>query len=303
MIFNNLIKKLTSLTKACLIIGCLLTLTSCSQTKLAYGFLDNWIRWQVNDYVDLNSQQSKILKSESKKFHQWHRNNELVRYSLFLNETIANLESPQLKKETVSETFTRLNQFIKSSTQQLHEPTIAIVASLSDEQVEEILKNIKKEDEKLKKSLSEETLEERTADQFKQTRKTFKSYLGSLTEEQDQLLENFFKEGQSGLQYNVERNENWLNDFTELMKKDLSQTENQQQIIHLFFNYPEYLNEEHRLVTEHNTQLFHNLIVDLHATLSKEQKDKLIKKMANYRDDFLELAGVSSDILVLKAEL
>ena len=47
-------------------------LAGCSSIKLGYRFLDNAIRWKINDYVSLNAEQGVAVKKDINQFHRWH---------------------------------------------------------------------------------------------------------------------------------------------------------------------------------------------------------------------------------------
>ncbi|WP_353302034.1 DUF6279 family lipoprotein [Sessilibacter corallicola] len=288
------------LTKILFVILCL-SLTSCSQTKLAYGFLDNWIRWQVNDYVDLNKDQSKVLKSASKDFHRWHRENELVRYSSFIEETISQLDQSEINTGDVESVLDQVQQLWDTSAQQLQKPTISIVSTLSEEQVQNILATLEEQEKDNLKDIEETTFEERQEKRIKGAQKFFAKYLGKLNDEQKQIIADSYNLGKSTHPYGTERNRKWRQEFKSALSSDLSQPENEQQLTTLLFKYPEHLNEEHQKISEHNQQITYDMIVQLHKTLTKKQKRKLFSKLRKYQTDFLDLAGIDAKEKVLKA--
>lgn len=284
-----------------LLIITFLALTSCSQTKLAYGFLDNWVRWQVNDYVDLNKQQSQLLRIASKDFHDWHRENELVRYSIFIENTITKLNQQKITTEDVDSTLDQANALLATSTKQLQQPVIDIASTLSQSQVEEIIKTLEEKESDNLKEIEESTPEERETKRTKGAIKFFSKYLGKLTDEQKQIITESYKLGKSTQPYTTKRYQQWRKEFKQAMATDLTLEDNKQVLARIIFDYPEHLNDEHKAVTEYNEKISYEMIVRLHTTLTVKQKNKLFSKLRKYQSDFLDLAGIESHDEILKA--
>ena len=62
-----------------------LFLTGCS-AKLVYNYADWLIFWKIGDYVELNSEQKKVLENKVEELQNWHRTEELPYYSALLKQ-------------------------------------------------------------------------------------------------------------------------------------------------------------------------------------------------------------------------
>ena len=61
----------------------LLSSSACS-TKFIYNNMDRYVRWQVNDYLDLDQEQRAYFKQQLAELIAWHRTNHLPLYSDYI---------------------------------------------------------------------------------------------------------------------------------------------------------------------------------------------------------------------------
>ena len=110
-----------------------LLLSGCS-IKLAYNNLDRFVRWQVADFVDLDKEQRALLDQEVKKVWQWHRRSHLPLYADYL-ETFADQASDEVTPALLENLFDQFFDWGMQVQERSMPTAIAIMRSLSDEQV------------------------------------------------------------------------------------------------------------------------------------------------------------------------
>jgi len=81
-----LVKKLLPIFLACLLSGC--------SNTFVYNQLDWMIPWYVSDYLNLDSAQKKSFKTQLLPLLDWHRNEELQTYLVFLDSLESDLDKP-----------------------------------------------------------------------------------------------------------------------------------------------------------------------------------------------------------------
>ena len=81
-----LLKKLLPILLACLLSGC--------SNTFVYNQLDWLIPWYVSDYLNLDSAQKKSFKKQLLPLLDWHRNEELQTYLVFLDSLESDLDQP-----------------------------------------------------------------------------------------------------------------------------------------------------------------------------------------------------------------
>ena len=84
-----LLKKLLPILLACLLSGC--------SNTFVYNQLDWLIPWYVSDYLNLDSAQKKSFKTQLLPLLEWHRNEELQTYLVFLDSLESDLDKPITK--------------------------------------------------------------------------------------------------------------------------------------------------------------------------------------------------------------
>ena len=69
-----------------------LVLASCSANRFLYNRADTFVRWVIDDYVDLTTEQQKQFSADLDVLLDWHRRNELPLYREFIVSSLDALE-------------------------------------------------------------------------------------------------------------------------------------------------------------------------------------------------------------------
>lgn len=110
-------------------------LAACSN-QFAYNTLPFWIDYYVSDYVDMNRQQQAQFDRDLEAFHSWHRTNELPQIQQLLTQLRSDMAQP-LTYGQIGEYHQRVNERMLASLSGLTPAMTNLIASLSDEQVQE----------------------------------------------------------------------------------------------------------------------------------------------------------------------
>lgn len=162
-------------------------LVGCS-TKFVYNNMDWLLVRYLQDYVELDDDQESLASEKIATLSQWHREQEIPHYIEHLDElmaiepatfTVDDLISEQQKLEAHT---TRL---VAKVTPELYE----LASQLSDEQVEELMDNIRVKHTQYKKryqDLSEEAIRQRYKTRIEENIET---WVGDLTDEQQLMVD------------------------------------------------------------------------------------------------------------------
>ena len=115
------------------VLALILFASGCS-VKMAYNNLDRFVRWGVNDFVDLDKEQRAYLDREVKKVWLWHRRTHLPLYANYL-ETFADRASDEVSPELLQEMFDRFFAWGMQVQERSMPTAIHILKNLTDEQV------------------------------------------------------------------------------------------------------------------------------------------------------------------------
>jgi truncated hemoglobin YjbI len=267
----------------------LLSLNACS-TKVSYFFLDWAIEWEVEEYVSLDRSQQKQFDAIVKKFLVWHREVELPKYSAQLQELLQLLQQDQLTTELwVSQVEQAKAHWFRIFHFLLPE-LVPMMASLSDEQVTEIIAQLKKEEQELSDEYAGKSQAELIAKSDKSLIEQADDWLGSVTDEQKSLIHQNNSQRLATLDMWLEYRHEWLRVFEQaLSRRDNSHLLTQNMI--MLMTQPDNLKSEiHKQKLLKNTENFGALLINLNHTLQDKQRKKFHKKLNVLIDDLNELS-------------
>jgi hypothetical protein len=267
----------------------LFSLNACS-TKVSYFFLDWAIEWEIEEYVNLDKSQQKQFDALVKKFLVWHREVELPKYSAQLQELLQLLQQDKLTPELwVSQVDQAKAHWFRIFHFLLPE-LVPMMASLSDEQVTEIIAQLKKEEQELSDEYAGKSQAELIEKSDKSLIEQADDWLGSVTDEQKALIHQNNSQRLATLDMWLEYRHEWLRLFEQaLSRRDNSHLLTQNMII--LMTQPDNLKSEiHKQKLLKNTENFGALLINLNHTLQDKQRKKFNKKLNVLIDDLNELS-------------
>lgn len=267
----------------------LFSLNACS-TKVSYFFLDWAIEWEVEEYVNLDKSQQKQFDALVKKFLVWHREVELPKYSAQLQELLQLLQQDKLTPELwVSQVDQAKAHWFRIFHFLLPE-LVPMMASLSDEQVTDIIAQLKKEEQELSDEYAGKSQAELIEKSDKSLIEQADDWLGSVTDEQKALIHQNNSQRLATLDMWLEYRHEWLRLFEQaLSRRDNSHLLTQNMII--LMTQPDNLKSEiHKQKLLKNTENFGALLINLNHTLQDKQRKKFNKKLNVLIDDLNELS-------------
>ena len=119
------------------------TLVGCSANRLLYNRADTFIRWAADDYVTLDREQQAAFDQRLDNFLAWHRSEELPRYREFIVTSLDTLEDGVTLAEAVA-----ISEEIELAADrfqaQFIELLLATAEDLSDEQIQDFLTELER---------------------------------------------------------------------------------------------------------------------------------------------------------------
>ena len=179
---------LTSVTrsKLCLILAALV-LSGCI-VQLAYNRLDWLLMHKLEKLVELDDRQKPLMKVAFDEFHAWHRSTQLPVYIAFIAALRQQLASELTPASW--QTFTDDAQLLaERSRRQLLGDAVALIATLSDAQVSELMDSLEEKRLEQKEDVLDLSAEERIERRAKDMRKYLDRWLGRLNKAQKQQIE------------------------------------------------------------------------------------------------------------------
>ena len=266
--------------RALLLVGTV-TLVGCSSTTFVYNRMDFLLPWYVDDYTDLNGDQKDYLDERLEPFLAWHRSQELPRYVTVLEHMEASLDQP-----ATAEGVEELALEFEQAWLRLEDESLAwlldLGEQLDDEQVQEFMDTLWKQQREYEKKYLERTDEEFVEDSYDNMLDSARDYLGRLDKEQKALLKTASE--------NLERSDSawlaeraaWLEELGVLMQREPGW---QQRVREAVAVRPDNLSEDYERIYAHNAGVLYAMMADLVNSRSERQDRHLRETIADLRAD------------------
>ena len=164
------------------------TVVGCSANRLLYNRADTFIRWAADDYVTLNREQQAAFDQRLDDFLAWHRNEELPRYRKFIVASLGTLEDGVTLDEavTISEEIDLAADRFQG---QFIELLLATAEELSDEQIQDFLAELERNQAEYADERLVRDAETYYADSAKTMKDLVKRLIGRLNRDQRAEIE------------------------------------------------------------------------------------------------------------------
>lgn len=265
-------------------------LVGCS-TKFSYFFLDWAIEWRVEEYVTLDKSQQKQFDVLLDKFLIWHQKDELLRYSQQLNTLSTAIETqtvtPEMWQQQVTDAkahWFRIFDFILPD-------LLPILASLSDEQANGMIEQLKQDNKDLNKKYAGKTQQELLEDSNDKILDRIDDWLGSVSTEQQSLVKKYNKQRIATLDMWLEYRLEWLREFQQAIEMRDDERLLEQRMRLLMTSPDELKSEVYQQHVDQNSRLFGQLVIDINRSLSAKQRQHFTGKMEELITDLSDLSS------------
>jgi uncharacterized protein YqeY len=240
------------------------------------------VRWTLDDLVSLESAQEVELDRRLGQLLAWHRHSELPRYRDWLVTMRGELAAPSLPLGHWERGGEQLGTFWGDLMRRLEPEAVALLAQLSDAQVEELIANLRQQraDRAAEwDALSQTQLARRHE---KNMLKQLKRWTGRLDigqrarvtawaqQLQDTRAERFAQRGQ------------WIDAFEQVLRGRADGERFAAELRPLLLEPERRWSEAYRAQLQHNTGLTLALLQDLHTHLSDRQRAALDRHLASW---------------------
>ena len=170
-----------------LLIALTVMVAGCSSIRFTYNHGDTLMYWWLNNYLDLDSDQSGWVKKDIDGLFQWHRKTQLKDYTQLLANGQRQLSGNLTQADLMSD-----YRDIKARTELLAYkalPELAdLVRSVRPEQIAQMEKKFAKNNEDYRKKFMRGDLEDRQKARFKKSMEQFDLWFGRFSSEQEAVL-------------------------------------------------------------------------------------------------------------------
>lgn len=257
-----------------------ITFISGCTVRTAYNYLDWYLAWQVDDYVELTDEQDEQFDRLVDEFIVWHRQQELPRYRDML-ATLKNAVEQQ-NSEQLKQTLTTARTLWLDSAQHIAPNAILLLNKLSMEQRRELVSNIRKkqvEDHEKWRKRETRSIEKKQEESIEQLANT----LGDVTEQQKQDLLANFDDYTSTTEMRIASRELWLKKFEQALVTQ--QNIDQLTLFSLFTDISSYRSEKYMAASAENMQKNLAFLTRQLPNLTANQQEHVIDNIQDYIED------------------
>jgi hypothetical protein len=259
----------------------LFVVSACSSTTYVYNRLDFLLPWYMDDYVDLDAEQEAYLDELLVPFLAWHRAQELPVYLTALNNIEDSLDSP-LTAEIVGTLFTNFESaWLRLQSEGLTQ-LLDLGARLSDEQIAAFLEALWEQQREFEEEYLERDEEEFFEDNDDNMLDTFQDYLGKLSDDQKQWVQDSGRQLLRSDQVWLKERAQWLTELGILLEREPGWQERVRVAVSA---KNKNITPEYQRVYEHNMDAIYQLIAQVLNARSERQSRHLRDKLTDIRQD------------------
>ena len=266
----------------------MLILAGCSSTTLAYRYADWGIVWWVEDYVTLTSDQEDTLNHDLNALREWHCAAELPRYRAWLDELEADIANGTPDVETIHYHQRQLMAFVPTLLDEALPVAVNLLKTLSDEQVEELARNMAQGQQELEQDMLAGTPEATARARAERTAERAERWLGNLNDRQLARVQQWSAGRGRQTEIWLQSRENWQQAFLVALERRNDPTF-PNLIEELIMNPERARGPEYQAMMKESQQAMADLMHDLLQAGDQQQSQHLQAKASDLNSDFTVL--------------
>lgn len=268
----------------CLLITVTLVTVGCSFTRLGYQNIEWLVSWKINDYVSLDREQKRWLRSEIKELHAWHCMIELPRYTTLLAGVRDDLLADRPDSTALQARFEGLQAEATRTLNKITPTVITLAASLSDQQVEELAGNLAKQQQEHRKEYTKPDLATQNRERSERMQKRMRQWLGPLHASQLKRIDEWARQLEGGSQHWLDNREIWLNALIEALEQRRSE-HFAPRLEALLLRQQDFWTPSYAKQHEQSVTYAVELLEDLATQATEDQRQHLIRRTNSFMDD------------------
>jgi hypothetical protein len=264
----------------------------CSGPRLAYEQIDVLVPWYFRDYVDLNTGQRQQLKRAVESMLAWHRESEVGRYAAFFRELESDAAGP-LGRERIDAARMKLEAFWDDFIDRLAPDAAALLATLDQTQVEQIIGRIKDEDREFAEKVLDRSPGERVERREKRLRRELERWVGKLDESQRLMVAECARGMRADPEGWLDSRQRWRQALDEALGQRADLAVFTPRLDQLLADGESFWSPGYRRQFDDDRQRVLQLIADVDASLSAAQRRRLQARLGRWASDLESIAGGS----------
>jgi len=277
-----------------LLLAAALSLAACGRfasmgAALAYKNAATLLTWTVDDYVGLTTPQKASVRDMIAREVYWHRDHELPVYRRFLASVADRSQRPYTQAE-VQQGWDEVRGDYRREVERLLPPASKFLATLDEQQLARLERKLLDDEEKFEKEMTKGNAEERRARSLKKTLRVVEDWTGRLSSSQRAIVSAREDDVAPMLEQRFgERRYRATETLTLVRTRDAARIE--RGLHRLLLEEKSWRLPDYQAALDRRDQASINMIVQLSATLSAEQRAHLQQRLQGYIQDINDLGA------------
>lgn len=273
------------------LLACLLITAGCS-ARFLYNRLDTLAGWYFESLVSLNDGQRTELRAWLERTLAWHRESELARYAVFIDDVAVMVAQPN-PRETYDAMRTRFQGLLDSLIAKTAPEASRLLLRLSPEQVDELLANLEEKALESTQESAEEVADGKwRPDQTKNIIKQMKRWTGDASKPQKELIAATVAQLEPTYAEWADSQRAWRQALREALAQRAATEDDatSSRVLELLEDPDRQWTSAYAAKVARNRERYQQLIMALDATLSAEQREHLRTELTNLANTLTRLA-------------
>ena len=286
------IAKLVLLSVACLALAACSAMTKLaySNAALAYNNLAPMMAWMVDEYVDVHGSQKDWVRDRIARVMSWHRSHELPEYRRFLEYVLSEAREP-FTVEEIADGYRRLRLHYDRTAEQVLPEVADFFLQLDSVQIAQMEKKFADDNRKFVRESLKGTPEERRERRVKRFRMHLESWLGDLSDAQEELVAIYYRELPDYVEERLAERRFRQSETLALIRARPSREQMVAGLRRLFIETASWRRPEFTQKLRSRDQRFFEMFAKLSATLTPEQRGHLQGRIRGYMRDITEISA------------
>ncbi len=274
--FLNMLNAIKFIKPIFMILILTLALTACS--RFTYNNLDWLMYWYLEEYVEVSTEQNKVVEKNIDKVLKWHRKIELIKYRQQLLQISLDVKAGDIRYSVWLQHIQQIREHWLRVRNKLNTALSNLAVTMSPNQVKELFINIKEVSEDKEEDYHDLSERELRKERIEKISDRFENLLGSINKAQEKAIKLFVKQAKSSrlesILYKREMQKAAKQLIKTVDKKDLAN-----QLYELLAYPEEFQSMEFRQIRTANVKLFANMLQSIVIELSEKQRAHVHEKI------------------------
>jgi hypothetical protein len=255
-----------------------------SVVRVAYNHGDFALRMMADEYLDLQGEQEELLKAQLARFHEWHRREELPRYAGIFQGAADRL-AQGLKREDVTWAFGAARARYRVFMLQAADETAPVMATLKPDNYAALAKKFADTNAKFTKEYLDPDQAKRDRARAKWLVERFEFFMGDLSDAQVALVERFVQSQPRINEVRLTDRKRRQQEFVALLRAYQTSPELAERLRGYFVNWERGRGPEHAQYAREWEERLVQLVLEVDATLTPEQRQRVVARFAALAQD------------------